>query len=427
MTFVCRIIWILPIVLACAGLSSAGLKTKHEWKYVDYVWENDKQKQDAIHMGVYNYATIVIFDHQPLPDGRQVITTPKFSNNPATLSIVSNKIGDGGPLLAPYPDWSWHKASGDCSGITSVNRAVIDKCNRLWIVDSGTIADERVCPAKILAFDLKNDRLVKEFQLSDDLMRSPYNNYKGLLEVQIVESSADACDTYWVYIADGRSYGVVIYDGMDAWRIDEKVFFPTKQGSQFSIAGENFTLEVGPSAFLITPDGFLKEPYMIFKSLSTFESYAATLRELHSSKCGNEVNLYVSNYTATSQEAGKGYSKDGVLVTGFAQPRQLVCWNLQYPLESEYVGVLAQNDTTLQYINSVKLITENGCSIEKLSIMSNRFQKYILKTMDFTEVNFRVMTADLNALVKGTVCEPIGRPVVVNSIVEKEYLPLKVT
>lgn len=37
---------------------------------------------------------------------------------PATLAVVTNKKGPGGPLLRPYPDWSWAD-NKNCSGITS--------------------------------------------------------------------------------------------------------------------------------------------------------------------------------------------------------------------------------------------------------------------------------------------------------------------
>ena len=43
-----------------------------------------------------------------------------YAGVPARLSTVSSRTAEeSGPLLAPYPDWSWH-ARGDCNGITSV-------------------------------------------------------------------------------------------------------------------------------------------------------------------------------------------------------------------------------------------------------------------------------------------------------------------
>lgn len=44
------------------------------------------------------------------------------SGSPATLATVTDKMGPGGPLLRPYPDWSWHNNSCICDGIANVHR-----------------------------------------------------------------------------------------------------------------------------------------------------------------------------------------------------------------------------------------------------------------------------------------------------------------
>ncbi|XP_046411597.1 major royal jelly protein 1-like [Neodiprion fabricii] len=427
MTSFFRINWLLPIILACTGLSATELDVIYEWKYVDYVWQSTDQKQDAIEQGVYNLSRILMFDQQPLPDGRRMVTTPKFYNNPATLSTISDATGDGGPLLAPYPDWSWHnKSSGDCSGITSVNRAVIDDCGRIWIVDSGTIGNELICPAKILAFNSTTDELLESFEFSSDLLRGPWNNDTGILEIQVVECSANACDDYWVYIGDVSSYGLVIFNGEKAWRLDDEIFLPSEAGSQFSIAGENFTMGIGPSGFLLTRDGYMKEKYLMFKALSAFKTYAASLEDMHNTQySGSNVTYYVSNWTASSHEVGKVFTiYGGIVITGFTDETELVCWNLQNPLDNDYVAVLEQNETTLQYISSVKPIIEDGSDIETVWVLTNRFQKYVLGTMNFDEINFRMITAEVAALVKDTVCEPEDHEVL-DSILDINFLYLK--
>ena len=35
---------------------------------------------------------------------------------PVSILTVTEKQGEDGPLLRPYPDWSWYK--DDCNGIT---------------------------------------------------------------------------------------------------------------------------------------------------------------------------------------------------------------------------------------------------------------------------------------------------------------------
>lgn len=62
------------------------------------------------------------------------VTIIRDSGVPSSLNVISNKIGDGGPLLEPYPNWSWAK-NQNCSGITSVYRvAVIKNCFHIGII-----------------------------------------------------------------------------------------------------------------------------------------------------------------------------------------------------------------------------------------------------------------------------------------------------
>lgn len=208
---------ILLAILAFTGWSSAvELDTIYEWKYIDYVWQNSQQKQKAIDGGEYNYEKIVTVDFQKIGN-RVLVTTPRYYRNPASLSTVSAESCDGGPLLEPYPSWDWHRR-GDCSGITSVNRVYVskrtdnfsmytthelltpqvDECNRLWVVDSGKIGDDQICPAQILRFDSETDRLLERVQIPLSLSHNSANSSKGRLEVQIVETEGESCENTWV-------------------------------------------------------------------------------------------------------------------------------------------------------------------------------------------------------------------------------------
>lgn len=57
-------------------------------------------------------------------DGRYFVTSVREEGVPVSLSTVTDLIEDGGPLLKPYPDWSWH-TQDDCSGITNVYRVAV--------------------------------------------------------------------------------------------------------------------------------------------------------------------------------------------------------------------------------------------------------------------------------------------------------------
>jgi hypothetical protein len=77
--------------------------------------------------------TFLGFFKQP----RIFITTPRFSEGvPITLGTVSNYHTFNGPLIDPYPDYSWHVSGGkDCNTITSVYRMMVSvKTDRLSVL-----------------------------------------------------------------------------------------------------------------------------------------------------------------------------------------------------------------------------------------------------------------------------------------------------
>ncbi|XP_012269401.2 major royal jelly protein 1-like [Athalia rosae] len=401
-------VFVLSTVLACTDFVAAALNTHYQWRFIDYQWESYGQKYLANKTGLYAPKKIIPYDVQRLSDGRVLVTTPRYFNNPASLSVVSQVYGSNGPLLAPYPNWRWHDAK-DCSGITSVNRIRVDECDRLWIVDSGKIGNEQICPAKILQFDTKNDRLVQQIEIPKELSRNPDDKTKGRLELQTVETAGESCAETWVYVSDLEGYGLIIWDGEDIWRLNDDVFKPDPNQTTFSVGGENFTLSLGPSGFLIGPDGYLKDRYAFFKPLSANKGYAVSTADLHNSKLGGDVIYYITEYTAPSQELGRDFSKlGGFLIAGFTTETLVACWNIQYPLEDRYIGFLEQNATTLQYINSIKITLDRSRRTETVDVLTNRLQKFVRGTMNFNEINFRILSSDVRSLINGTICAPRG-------------------
>lgn len=58
---------------------------------------------------------------------------------PSTLNYVPlDNAYDASPKLVPYPNWSTNK-EGNCYGLTTTYRVRVDECDRLWVLDSGTV------------------------------------------------------------------------------------------------------------------------------------------------------------------------------------------------------------------------------------------------------------------------------------------------
>lgn len=44
------------------AIDSTNLNPVYEWKYVDYVWDSNEQKEEAINSGNYNNSATIILD-----------------------------------------------------------------------------------------------------------------------------------------------------------------------------------------------------------------------------------------------------------------------------------------------------------------------------------------------------------------------------
>ncbi|KYN19175.1 Major royal jelly protein 5 [Trachymyrmex cornetzi] len=205
------------------------METVYRWEYLDYVWNNPEHKEDAINSGNYNVNTCFLNDidkadgrrqvpltNQTFADGRIFATVPKVFNFavPASVVTVSDIIESGGPLLHPYPDWSWYNNSDTCDNIVNVHTIYI-KCNHIFILDIGYGPNNESCDPKLLIFNLENDTLVKTINIPPDVANNETGS--GLLTTPFVYLP-DKCkcnrllDKMIVFISDMIGSGLVVYD-----------------------------------------------------------------------------------------------------------------------------------------------------------------------------------------------------------------------
>ena len=104
--------------------SGQKLEVTYEWKWIDYLWDKESDRDAAIKSGHYNKTKPIVIDVDTWKDGRVFVTIIRQDGVPASLTTVSDVYGDGGKLLMPYPDWSWTKL-GDCDAITNVYRVAV--------------------------------------------------------------------------------------------------------------------------------------------------------------------------------------------------------------------------------------------------------------------------------------------------------------
>ncbi|GLH04178.1 Uncharacterized protein GBIM_09948 [Gryllus bimaculatus] len=197
--------WALAVLLAAAAWAGAAagadLEVLYQWNYLTYALPKDF---------------------------------------PADGYIPENNVFTG---LEAYPDWRWHSAEANCSGLISVYRVRADRCDRLWVLDAGLVDSlgsyTPVCAPKLLTFDLRTDRLVRSVTFPSDVRRlqSLFTN------LVLDEAPGGGCDDLFIYITDTAAPGLVVYDVQrDAtWRLNHASFWPHPDWSTYESSGRTLT------------------------------------------------------------------------------------------------------------------------------------------------------------------------------------------
>lgn len=410
--------WLLLMYLgiACQGVTDIhsrnltnSMKIIYEWKYIDYDFGSDEKRQAAIQSGDYNYTMNYLLDTDQWGDKTFVIIM-KFNGVPSSLNVITNKTGNGGPLLAPYPDWTWAK-NENCSGITSAYKIEIDMCDRLWVLDSGLINNVRsVCPPQLLVFDLNTSQLLKQVKIPHDIAVNTTTEKGALVTLSVQLLSCEVNGSTLVYIGDNEGFALIIYNNSDNsfQRLTSSTFASDPRYTTFTINGESFTLQSGIFGMALSP----LTQNLYYSALSSHNlNYVNTEQFVKSQYQANNVHYQGKENILWTQASAKGISDNGVLFFGLVGDTSLACWNENRLLDRRNIEVVAKNKETLQAITGLKVkrrisfILVHGFPLEYEYVLavSNRIQK-VIYGFDFNDVNFRILIANVNDLIKNTRC-----------------------
>ncbi|KAF4526882.1 hypothetical protein B566_EDAN013793 [Ephemera danica] len=374
------------------------LQEVYNWAQFDFQYPNDVARQEAIESGSFIPVNSSAPASLEVYGNRVFISLPRWKNGvPATLSTVPFPSDTPSPLLSPYPDWEANR-QGNCDGLTSVYRMQVDKCNRLWVLDTGTVNSfvnaENICPVQIVVFDLLTDEIIYRYRLPD------YPNCN-------CGTPRDA----FVYISDTVGYQLIVVDAAAerAWSVRDKTMFPSPEGGTFNVGGETFELMDGVMGLALSPESS-PDRWLFYSSMSGFTQRAvrtATLRN-QSIATQSPTAFQTSRYARNSQAGDSAMDQNGVLFFGLLSDQSVACWNTRKNFERKNIVKLAKNDELLQF--PVAVVVDQ---ISRLWVFATRFHSFFLGTQIPTETNYRIfMAPSTTALVRGTACDINQRNVV---------------
>ncbi|XP_034479946.1 major royal jelly protein 3-like [Drosophila innubila] len=382
------------------GRPVRSVETVKQWKKLEFGFATPQDRQQAEAAGNLMPEKATLIDAQPhfLPNGKvRVLTTiPRFRTGiPYSLATVSDQEGPNGPQLQPYPNYAWHNNNGDdCDRITSAFRVAMSECNQLWVIDSGKVGAVQHCPPQLLQFDLKSDTLLHRF-------RFPNETYIPIASLFIAPNllvqdppPRGNCARTMVYVPDVGYHGLVVYDqsANTAWRVEHRFMYPDPGYGLHTIAGESFDLMDG--IFSVNND----KRNLYFHPLASASEYSVPLSVL------NRRQNWENNVEAMSDQFKLLGKRNGACAASAIDSRgNLYCVTFN-PNKLLFVNTanttpnfesLPDESNELQFVSGMK-VTRNLAGQEELWMMSIPYQKIRSGTINFNEMNFRILRRPLD-------------------------------
>ncbi|GJQ83890.1 putative melanin biosynthetic process [Trypoxylus dichotomus] len=394
--------------------NNSKFRTVFQWKLLDFDYENEADKQKDIREEVFipgNAAPIDTDVYYGRKNKYIFITIPRFQPGiPATLGTVTVSKTTGDPVIRPYPSWKWHRYPKKCrqDRIVSTYRVKVDTCGRLWVLDTGRLSEDQVCPMQILAFDLESNKLVHRGIIPQSLLKPT-----SILVTPIVEILNGNCQDTFVYIADTVAFTLIIHDVKNGafWKASDKTMYPYPNYSSFGILGDTFDLVDGILGMDIGPIISREQRKLFFHALSSVtENWVLTSSLRNRSLFGEypwvHPNIFhVYNGTRRSQSAAQAIEKDGVSFFGDLTELTINCWNTATDFGPENIDVVEYNPETLQFPSGIKVINNPIDGSQELWILTSKLQKVIAGTLKSPETNFRIMTIKVDDALSDTKCK----------------------
>ncbi|XP_066583841.1 protein yellow-like [Prorops nasuta] len=385
----------------------APLLERFAWNILDFAYPDEYSRQDAITKGEY-------VPENALPVGIEIwqnklfVTVPRWRNGiPATLNYISLDANEGGsPKLTPYPNWAQNKA-GDCkNGLTTAYRIHADSCNRLWVLDTGTIGIEdttvQACPYTLNIFDLTTDKIIRKYQLRPEDI-----NQNTFIANIAVDLGKGGCDDAFAYLSDELGYGLIVYSWADnkSWRISHSYFMPDPLAGDYNIAGLNFQWgEEGIFGISLSPLGIDGYRTLFFHPLSSFREFAVSTRILRDEQLSqNSYHAFqvLEERGPLTHSTASVIDENGIQFFNLVDQNAVGCWNSLLPYAPINQAVIARHDDALIFPADVKV--RGGL----LWIISDRMPVFLISTLNYNDTNFRILTVPVQDAISGTVCENI--------------------
>jgi Major royal jelly protein len=102
------------------------------------------------------------------------------------------------------------------------------------------------------------------------------------------------------------------------------------------------------------------------------------------------------------QSSTADMSDNGVYFAAQVQLEGVSCWDTRKPYNLNNVQMIQRDPVLLGFVNDLKLDSDR----QNLWVVSNNLPTFIYGRLDYSQINFRLLRADVNRAISKTICDP---------------------
>ncbi|XP_055685914.1 L-dopachrome tautomerase yellow-f-like [Lutzomyia longipalpis] len=351
---------------------------------------------------------------------------PDYKSNTLLPSDYSTNVHQGRKLdPEPTSDELRHKnpynnnyyIKSDLRLISVYHASIDNKCNRLYVIDTGTMRTNDnvrywIQKPALVVFDLPPDGcttrkfpIIRRVELPESVWRDPLGFDYASIDHQI----KGGCDDIFIYFDNIFDNSIVVYDYVknDFWMLANHTSFLPVPDESYIL--DKYQLNYGVMNIALGwPDKKGNRIAYYAPGASTAE-YAVTTKTLKGkrktqSNFGSEFRLIGYHGCKGSIHRQFFDLSCGVMFFAHMASGEIACWNVGNPFNPNYLHTIIKPDPfevfSDVYVDAEGYLWMHSCSIYIVLGSSD--------PLDITKVNSRLRKVRVQDAIRGTVCDTYG-------------------
>lgn len=310
------------------------------------------------------------------------------------------------PALKPYPSWQNHQTvnPADVPDIVSPFHIKVDRCHRLWAVDTGIEGflngndSKRLAPARLLIIDLRTDDIIRKYTLPVTLDNSVFSNI-------VVDD--ENCDDTFAYIADaGTPPSLTVYSlkTNESWPVKHNFFNIEPMAGEFSVLGVKYRTSDALYGLALTEKKDNGYPDLFFHALTSQREFNVSTKVLRNKTATEKPELIYKEFTVVGQrksdeQAGSTvYDKtQKVLFYTLPNKNEIACWKT-----SKNYTIVKVFNSPVEMVYPIDIKIDNK---QRIWVLSNNMQQFLNGQLDPQNTNFYIHSVPITEAIKNTACD----------------------